>query len=700
MIQGVYMKYIWLVFSFVLVVGFQNCSSGFESTKRTSSDWESLNNGNVFRAAIQIPDNSVFVEGKNIFLISAFAGPTSRIVSYDWQKKADSGDWTSLGLDSSIISFLPLEMSDAGEYRLGVRYTTNRKGERVTYSDSVVIQVNASSSEPTTPPALPEDCGNLAHGEPETRIRYESSMVPYGSSCQQQTQTRVCNDGDLTPFMPNTFTESTCVVQQPEQESPEPEPGTSGNLIVNGQFDSQLDSFDVWENVRSFSDSFGNTLIEVSASGGLGQDLSLQTGVTYNFSSSARLNSNAGSLYIGFQFFNSDGQRIDLQAASFSANGQFESRDLEFTVPAGTSRVLFYIWKDAGSASSDVAQVDWVYLSANGEIPPMADNPPPQNDEINEPAPEPEPTPAPTPSPTPISGSCDLTVASSGSVDHSSISSAISAASNGDRICVSAGQYGRITVNKPVRISGSSGAIIDAGGFGNTAVRIQSSGVTIEGFEIRNAYDGIASWNYGNLRILNNKIHQTERFGVILSGDNRLANTGHLIAGNTVYNTVLENRSRNTSSGWARGIAVDVSDGATVRDNCAFENYGEGIGGLLSYNLEYHNNTIYDNFSVQMYFDNVANVNATGNIIFSTGNSEYFRNGNPGQGTLIANESYSGYGDPSYIATNNVRITNNTYSGVSLPFYGNFDRGGGINNSSLEPNSSQSSYSNDWLCSK
>ena len=58
-------------------------------------------------------------------------------------------------------------------------------------------------------------CGNLDSGESETRVRYETSSVPFGQACAMQTQTRTCNNGALSDFTPNNFTVVNCSPEPP-----------------------------------------------------------------------------------------------------------------------------------------------------------------------------------------------------------------------------------------------------------------------------------------------------------------------------------------------------------------------------------------------------------------------------------------------------------------------------------------------------
>jgi pectate lyase len=57
--------------------------------------------------------------------------------------------------------------------------------------------------------AAPADCGSIKHGQKETRTRYEKSTVPYGASCKKQTQTRSCTNGKLSSWSGN-YTASSC----------------------------------------------------------------------------------------------------------------------------------------------------------------------------------------------------------------------------------------------------------------------------------------------------------------------------------------------------------------------------------------------------------------------------------------------------------------------------------------------------------
>ncbi len=60
----------------------------------------------------------------------------------------------------------------------------------------------------------PADCDTAKHGEVESRTRYAALSVPYGTNCSQETQTRTCQNGAWTAFS-GAFSAKTCDVAPP-----------------------------------------------------------------------------------------------------------------------------------------------------------------------------------------------------------------------------------------------------------------------------------------------------------------------------------------------------------------------------------------------------------------------------------------------------------------------------------------------------
>lgn len=120
---------------------------------------------------------------------------------------------------------------------------------------------------------------------------------------------------------------------------------------------------------------------------------------------------------------------------------------------------------------------------------------------------------------------------------YTTIQAAVTAAVAGDTIIVCPGTYAEnISVSKSLTLQGVPGAIID-GGAGGDAINVSANGLTIEGFEIRNGYNGIAGQS-SNSTFLNNVIHDNLNvpgyagLGILLWGDN----DDNSIVNNTIYN--------------------------------------------------------------------------------------------------------------------------------------------------------------------
>ncbi|MDP9192683.1 MAG: right-handed parallel beta-helix repeat-containing protein [Acidobacteriota bacterium] len=215
--------------------------------------------------------------------------------------------------------------------------------------------------------------------------------------------------------------------------------------------------------------------------------------------------------------------------------------------------------------------------------------------------------------------------------------------------------------------------------------------VDFTGFEVRNATRlGICGYPAKSVRVLNNKIHGSYRNGIYFGS----SSSDITIDGNDVYNNVLENRLRNMSSGWGQALAVNKTNGATITNNRVYRNYGEGIDFVVADNGVARGNEVYDNFSVGIYLDNARYTTIDRNFVYSTGDTSYYRDGEPASGIGIANENYS-LTSPS---TGNV-IKNNIVLNTKWGFYyGAYDLGGGLKNTTVSNNTFyQSTFAAIWI---
>ena len=160
------------------------------------------------------------------------------------------------------------------------------------------------------------------------------------------------------------------------------------------------------------------------------------------------------------------------------------------------------------------------------------------------------------------------------------------------------------------------------------------------GFEIRNAtHIGIVGWGCHHVRVLNNTVHSSVRNGIWFGHDNYSRNYDNLIAGNVVYNTVLENQARNwANGGWATAVGSFRGERVTIRDNIIYRNFGEGIIIGQSDNCTVAGNEVFDNFSVNIYLSHAQTTTVDSNLVYSTGDTNYYRNSHPAAGISLANE--------------------------------------------------------------
>jgi len=268
-----------------------------------------------------------------------------------------------------------------------------------------------------------------------------------------------------------------------------------------------------------------------------------------------------------------------------------------------------------------------------------------------------------------------------------SISSVVGGARSGDTVIVKDGTYkGKVNMGGSgitLKAEHRHKAIIDGAGMqqGQDLFVVSGSGHTIDGFEVRGATNGgIVLWDASKCTVINNKCHDCFKNGIYVGGAVGRCNE-NVIEANEVFRCVLENEARNWSGGWARGIGVDNSDRSVVRGNTVYNNYGEGIGVLSCIGVELRDNISYDNFSVLLYLDNAQEAHAQENIVYHTGNQEFFRNGRPALGISICNENTS-----RMLPSRGLNVTNNTMGDVGKPEYSEYGANTGLHDSQIEPN--------------
>jgi parallel beta-helix repeat protein len=283
------------------------------------------------------------------------------------------------------------------------------------------------------------------------------------------------------------------------------------------------------------------------------------------------------------------------------------------------------------------------------------------------------------------------------------ITKAASRAAAGDIVEVRGGVYYEVvkisskgTTSARIIFRAYSGEVAAIDGTGSAADTnlVQFNGaefVDFSGFEVRNATRlGICGYPAKSVRVLGNKIHGSYRNGIYFGS----ASSDITIDNNEVYDNVLENRLRNMSSGWGQALSVNKTNGATITNNRVYRNYGEGIDFVVADNGVARGNEVYDNYSVGIYLDNARYMTIDRNFVYSTGNTSYYRSGEPASGIGIANENYSLTSPSTGIVIKN-NIVLNTKWGF---YYGAYGLGGGLKNTTVTNNTFyQSTYAAIWI---
>ena len=167
-----------------------------------------------------------------------------------------------------------------------------------------------------------------------------------------------------------------------------------------------------------------------------------------------------------------------------------------------------------------------------------------------------------------------------------------------------------------------------------------------------------------------------------------------LVQDNEVHGNVLENKSGAICGNAKWGSAIKVYVGAEdvmIRGNHVYENCGEGIGVTRGVQVVVDGNTVWDNFSVNIYVDNSPYTEVYNNVS-TCSNPAYYRDGGAAKGIMLGMENYKGWGnqlhdiviDGNYIVgckgirtyTNingaapipPITITNNKFQGVVQPY--------------------------------
>ncbi len=113
------------------------------------------------------------------------------------------------------------------------------------------------------------------------------------------------------------------------------------------------------------------------------------------------------------------------------------------------------------------------------------------------------------------------------------------------------------------------------------------------------------------------------------------------------------------SSTWGSGIKVGRSQKVEISHCHSFQCWGEGIAATNCEEVYIHNNTSSDNYSVNIYADNMIDGIISHNLLYATeGDTSHWRGGGPSAGVAVASEYYF---NPNENRSSNIKIFNNIF---------------------------------------
>ncbi|HMD88616.1 MAG TPA: right-handed parallel beta-helix repeat-containing protein [Anaerolineaceae bacterium] len=220
----------------------------------------------------------------------------------------------------------------------------------------------------------------------------------------------------------------------------------------------------------------------------------------------------------------------------------------------------------------------------------------------------------------------------------------------------------------PIVISSYPGetAIIDGTGFSPSHngpwqnVEIQGSYVTFENIEVTNSDTrGVTIDNTANYVILNNLNVNNIWFGGI-----ETYGANCIIENSSVWQTNRSNSATPGSSGWSGALNFGDTGHASwginaiIRNNQVYQNWGEGILGMDTYNGLIEGNRVWDNWAIDIYLDTVNTTTIEDNLVYYTNNQSFWRNKNPSRpsdGIAINDENNL----PGYVSSHDIKVYNN-----------------------------------------
>ena len=227
--------------------------------------------------------------------------------------------------------------------------------------------------------------------------------------------------------------------------------------------------------------------------------------------------------------------------------------------------------------------------------------------------------------------------------------------------------------------------------------------VRIAGLEVANGRGrAIVSLASRNVEIINNHVRDNWLNGISVRGSmNNLPKVNRardsLIRDNVVVNNFLRNSGENTGKGLhGQGVQARNAENITITNNYIEHNYGEGLGCVSINGCFVFNNSMINNYSVNLYLDNANSSHFYNNFISATGLPEIrWHDKRDTNNIQIANENYKNLGYVPEFYTSDLTLKNNLvvggHMGISYQIYSGAHsqeepKSRGLKNTSIERN--------------
>ncbi|MGH7708032.1 MAG: right-handed parallel beta-helix repeat-containing protein [Vulcanimicrobiaceae bacterium] len=222
---------------------------------------------------------------------------------------------------------------------------------------------------------------------------------------------------------------------------------------------------------------------------------------------------------------------------------------------------------------------------------------------------------------------------------------------------------------------------------GGDLIDISGSYIDFADFELRNSPStALHVTGASHVTISGVTIHDSQEAAFQAGQSDNFSDAQDVVFQNgTVYRNGLVNSGRDGQP-WPAIVRAFGASNVQFLNNTVYDNYGEGVDFILCKGGVASGNTIHDNFGAEVYLDNASNIRVEKNFIYEN-DPGYYKTisgvgPTPATGISIANEPYG----LQNIGHDDLIDDNIVIGGNSSFYYGDFGNGGGLVNDTIANN--------------